>query len=210
MTANLVALLALIMAGGMGSRMISNEEKPMLTVKNKPMVSYVLDTLKNSKCFEKIISLVSNTTPKTAQFLAKNNVQVANSSGKDYVKDLNYALELVKPNKVFIISSDLPLIDSNTVKKIVSSFDRCKKPCLTVVVSKALLDDLGVSTDYCIEHDDKIVCHTGVSIIDSSQVSGQSKIDEELLLMDKLQLALNVNTMKELKLAEKMLTNPAF
>jgi len=198
------------MAGGTGSRMHSAEEKPMLIVKNKPMISYVLDALKNSNCFDKIIALVSSNTPKTAQFLAKNNVQVANSSGTDYVKDLNYALELVKPNKAFIISSDLPLIDSSTVEKIVGSFDRCKKPCLTVVVSKALLDDLDVSTDYCVEYDGKIVCHTGVSIIDSSQVSGQSNIDEELLLIDKLQLALNVNTMHELKLAEKMLANPAF
>ena len=203
-------MIAIIMAGGMGRRMISGEEKPMLVVRNRPMISYVLDALKNSNCFDKIIGLVSNNTTRTAQFLAKNNVQVANSSGTDYVKDLNYALELVKPNKVFIISSDLPLIDSNTVKKIVRSFDRCKKPCLTVVVSKALLDDLGVSRDYCVEHDGKIVCHTGVSIIDSSQVSGKSNIDEELLLMDKLQIALNVNTMQELKLAEKMLTNPAF
>ena len=203
-------MIAIIMAGGMGKRTHSAEEKPMLIVRNKPMISYVLDALKNSNCFDKIIALVSNNTPRTSQFLAKNNVQVADSSGTDYVKDLNYALELVKPNKVFIISSDLPLIDSNTVKKIVSSFDRCKKPCLTVVVSKALLDDLDVGTDYCVEHDGKIVCHTGVSIIDSSQVSGQSNIDEEFLLMDKLQLALNVNTMQELKLAEKMLTNPAF
>jgi len=198
------------MAGGTGSRMHSAEEKPMLIVKNKPMISYVLDALKNSNCFDKIIALVSSNTPKTAQFLAKNNVQVANSSGTDYVKDLNYALELVKPNKAFIISSDLPLIDSNTVKKIVDSFDEYKKPCLTVVVSKALVDEFGVSTDYCIEHNGKIVCHSGVSIIDSSKVSGYDRVDEELLIMDKPQLALNVNTMHELKLAEKMLANPAF
>ena len=197
------------MAGGKGSRMLLNEEKPILTVITKPMVSRVVEALKNSNCFEKIIALVSNNTPKTAKFLAMKGVQVANSSGTDYVKDLNYALELVKPNKVFIISSDLPLVDSNTVKKIVDSFDKCKKPCLTVVVSKALVDELGVSTDYCLEYDGKIVCHSGVSIIDSSKISGYDTIDEELLIMDTPQLALNVNTMHELKLAEKMLTNPA-
>jgi GTP:adenosylcobinamide-phosphate guanylyltransferase len=125
------------------------------------------------------------------------------------VKDLNYALELVRPNKVFIISSDLPLIDSNTIKKIVDSFDRCKKPCLTVVVSKTLVDELGVRTDYYFEYNGNNVCHSGVSIIDSSKISGYDKIDEELLVMDKPQLALNVNTMHELKLAEKMLSNPA-
>ena len=199
-----------MMAGGMGKRMNSIEEKPMLTIRNRPMISYVLDALKNANCFDKIIALVSHNTVRTAQFLAKNNVQVANSSGKDYVKDLNYALELVKPNKVFITSSDLPLMDGNTVKQIVDRFDRCEKPCLTVAVSKALVDELGVSTDYCLEYNGKMVCHIGISIIDSSRVFGYESIDEELLVMDKLQLALNVNTMHELKLAEKMLTNPVF
>jgi adenosylcobinamide-phosphate guanylyltransferase len=203
-------LLAIIMAGGMGKRMLSNEEKPMLSVKSKPMVSYVLDALKNSKCFDKIIGLVSKNTPRTAHFLARNNVQVVISSGANYVNDLNYALELVKPNKVFIISSDLPLVESNTIKQIVYSFDKCKKPCLTIVMSKALVDELGASTDYSLEYCGNIVCHSGVSIVDSSRVSGYDSIDEELLVMDKPQLALNVNTMHELELAEKMLTNPVF
>ncbi len=195
------------MAGGMGRRMLSNEEKPMLTIKNKPMINYVIDALRNSNCFDKIIAFASINVPRTAQFLAKNNIQVENSPGDNYVKDLNYALELVKPNKAFIIPSDLPLVDSNTVKQIVDSFDKCKKPCLAVVVSKAFVDGLDISTDYCLEYNGKTVCHSGVSIIDTSTVSGYDSIDEELLIMDELQLALNVNTMDELKLAEKMLTN---
>ena len=200
-------LLAVIMAGGMGERMNSDEEKPMLNVSNKPMISYVLSALKDCRCFNKIIGVVSKNTSRTAHFLANNNVQVAFSSGTDYVKDLNYALELLRPNKVFIISSDLPLIDSNTIKQIVDSFDKCKKPCLAVVVSKTLIDELGVGTDYCFKYNGNNVCHSGVSIIDSSKISGYEKIDEELLIMDKPQLALNVNTMHELKLAEKMLAH---
>ncbi len=199
-------MLALIMAGGIGKRMNSDDEKPMLNLSSRPMISYVLGALKNCNSFNKIIGLVSKNTPRTAHFLANNNVQVAFSSGTDYVKDLNYALELVRPNKVFIISSDLPLINSNTVRNIVDSFDRCKKSCLTVVVSKILIDELGVGTDYYFEHNGNNVCHSGVSIIDSSKISGYDRIEEELLVMDKPQLALNVNTMHELKLAEKMLT----
>ena len=196
----------MIIAGGKGTRMNSNEEKPMLEVGNKPMISYVVEALKNSNCFDKIVGLVSRNTARTAHFLSNNHVQVALSSGTDYVKDLNYALQLLKPNKVFIISGDLPLIDSNTIKKIVDSFARCKKPCLTVAVRKSLVDELGVGTDYCFKYNGNDVCHSGVSIIDSSQISGYEKIDEELLVVDKPQLALNVNTMHELKLAEKMLT----
>ena len=197
------------MAGGMGRRMLSTEEKPMLTVKNRPMVSYVLDVLNNSNCFEKIIALVSSNTPRTAGFLANKGVQVANSSGKDYVTDLNYILRFIKPNKAFIISSDLPLMDSKTVKEIVGTFEGCKKPCLTVVVSKTFVDELDASTDYCLEYNGKIVCHSGISIIDSSRIVGFDIIDEELLVMDKLQIALNVNTMRELELAERMMANHA-
>ena len=54
------------MAGGMGKRMNSVEEKPMLTVRNRPMISYVLDALKDANCFDKIIALVSNSTVRTA------------------------------------------------------------------------------------------------------------------------------------------------
>lgn len=198
-------MLAIIMAGGMGRRMLSNEEKPMLLVKGKPMISYVLNALKISKCFDKIIAVVSNNTPQTAQFLAGEGVEVANSSGNDYVQDLNYVLELIRPNKAFIISADIPLIDSNTIKKIVNNFSNCRKPCMTVMVSMALLDDLKVSTDYCIEHNGRIICNTGISIIDSSQIHGYSNIEEEYLIMDKVQVALNVNTKQELQIAEKLL-----
>jgi adenosylcobinamide-phosphate guanylyltransferase len=196
------------MAGGIGTRMNFNEEKPMLGISNRPMIGYVLDALKNSNCFYKIVGLVSKNTPRSAVFLATNKVQVALSSGTDYVKDLNHALQLLKPYKVFIISSDLPLINSETIKDIVNSFAECRKPCLTVLVSKALVDKVGARTDYYFEHNGKNVCHAGVSIIDSSRILGYEKIDEELLVMDKPQLALNVNTMHELRLAEKMLTNP--
>lgn len=190
------------MAGGIGKRMLLKEEKPMLLLNGKPMISYVLTALKNSNCFQKIIALVSNNTPKTAQFLA-NDTEVANSSGIDYVKDLNYILELIKPNKAFIISADLPLIDSNTIKQIVNAYEKCKKPCLTVMVSKALLDDLDIDSDYRLEYNGKIICNTGISIIDSSKVRGYSNIDEEFLIMDKIQVAINVNTKHDLKIAER-------
>jgi adenosylcobinamide-phosphate guanylyltransferase len=198
-------MLAIVMAGGVGRRMPSKEEKPMLLVNGKPMISYVFTALKGSNCFDKIIAMVSHNTPKTAQFLARLGAEVANSSGSDYVKDLNYALELIRPNKALIISGDMPLIDSNTIKQIVSNYDKCKKPCLTVMVSKVMLDDLGMSTDYCLENDNKIICNTGVSIIDSSKVNGYSNIDEEFFVIDKVQLAVNVNTKRELQIAEKLL-----
>ncbi|MFQ5920563.1 MAG: NTP transferase domain-containing protein, partial [Nitrososphaerales archaeon] len=180
--------MAIIMAGGRGRRMLSGEEKPMLRVRGKPMVGYVLEALRNSGCFERIIALVSSNTPRTANFLAKEGVTVSNSSGRNYVKDLNDILLLASPKKVLITPSDLPLLDSNAVRSIAGRFERCSKPCLSVVVSKAMVERMGVSSEYCFEHDGKMVCNTGVSVIDSSQVSGYDALGDETLIMDEPQL----------------------
>ncbi len=200
-----IYILAIIMAGGKGTRMESRQEKPMLMIKGKPMISYVLTGLINSNCFEKIVAMVSSNTPRTEQFLASAGVEVASSSGDDYVKDLNYGLELLRPHKVFIISADMPLIDQSTIKKVVSRYDLSNKPCLTVMVSKAMVDDLGIKTDYSLEYNGEKICNTGVCIIDSSKVYGYSKMDEEFLVMDKVQLAFNTNTKHDLRTAEKFL-----
>jgi adenosylcobinamide-phosphate guanylyltransferase len=195
---------AIIMAGGKGIRMRSGE-KPMINVSGKPMVGHVLSALQDSNCFEKILAFVSGNTPKTAQFLASRGVEVGDTSGTDYVKDMNYVLNLMRPNKVFIISADLPLIDSSSIREIASAFGRCAKPCLAVVASKAFLDQLGIGADYCFEYDNNMVCNTGISVIDSSAIAGYESVEEEVLVMDRIQVALNVNTTKELELAERIM-----
>ena len=48
-------MIGLIMAGGKGTRMQSDEEKLLLEYK-KPLILHVIDALKNSNCFEKIPS----------------------------------------------------------------------------------------------------------------------------------------------------------
>jgi len=73
------------------------------------------------------------------------------------------------------------------------------------VVSENLVKRLGAGAEYCFEHDGRTVCYTGVSMIATSHVSASRPVEEEVLLMDEPGLALNVNTARELELAEKLL-----
>ena len=61
-------MIALVMAGGKGTRMNSSEEKLLLEYK-KPIIFHVLDALKNSNCFTKIITATSSNSPKTKEML---------------------------------------------------------------------------------------------------------------------------------------------
>lgn len=202
-------MLAIMMTGGMGRRMASGDEKPMLSVGGKPMAARVLDALNDSSCFEHVLAIVSSNAPRTASFLESSGARIVQSSGTNYVSDLNMALQMVKPADAFIVPCDLPLLDGATIQRIIGHYGKCEKPCLTVVVNKSLLDKLGVSADYCSEYEGRTVCNSGISIIDSSRVSGYDAIEEELLLMDELQIALNVNTMRTLEVAEDILSKMA-
>jgi adenosylcobinamide-phosphate guanylyltransferase len=80
-------MIGLIMAGGKGTRMQSNEEKLLLEYK-KPLVLHVIDALKGSNCFEKIIAATSPNSPQTQKIIAENNVTVFETLGENFVADL--------------------------------------------------------------------------------------------------------------------------
>ena len=79
------------MAGGKGTRMNLGDEKLLLRYK-KPIILHVIDSLKNSKSFSKILAVTSCNSPKTKKLLEENNIEIFDTSGIDYVVDLNSSL----------------------------------------------------------------------------------------------------------------------
>ena len=51
-------------------------------------------------------------------------------------------------------------------------------------------------------------CHSGISVFDTSRHS-EGTMKEEYLVMEKVEVAVNVNTKKDLELAEKLLVQRA-
>ena len=81
----------------------------------KPLVLHVIDALKNSNCFEKIIAATSPNSPQTHRILTENNVVIFETLGENFVIDLNNILKELD-DYVFVTSGDLPLLDGNIVK----------------------------------------------------------------------------------------------
>ena len=132
-------MIGLIMAGGKGTRMQSNEEKLLLEYK-KPLVLHVIDALKNSNCFEKIIAATSPNSPKTHRILTKNNVIIFKTLGENFVTDLNHILKELD-DYVFVTSGDLPLLDENIVKHIVDTANS-KKTWTSIITTKSFQSSL--------------------------------------------------------------------
>ena len=62
-------IIALVMAGGKGLRLESDIEKPLFPINDKPLITYVLDNIKESKLIEKTVVAVSPNDPNTKKFL---------------------------------------------------------------------------------------------------------------------------------------------
>ena len=187
-------MIGLVMAGGKGIRMNLDNEKLLLKYK-KPIILHVVDSLKNSNCFSKILAVTSSNSPKTKKLLQENNVETFDTPGIGYVKDLNLALETLN-DIVLVTSGDLPLLDKEVIQKIVNQFDS-KNIWTSILVTNKFLTTLGIESDYSINFDNQTCHYTGISLVNSEKISSLEKLEENYIIIDDKRIAFNLNTKQD-------------
>ena len=201
-----MGVTALVMAGGKGTRMHLAEEKPLIKICGKPVIEYVIAALKNAKKIDSIVVAVSGCTPKTAKYLSKFPVKVLETPGKDYVSDMGYASQNLKLGVFLAIAADLPLVTSQALDTIVERYERCGKPALTVAVPLETKAKLCMSIEYSFQMDNREVVPVGINVIDGRKRYGDEWLDQDIYLLDLPELAVNINTVRELHLAEQLIS----
>jgi len=199
-----MGVTALVMAGGKGTRMASSEEKPLLQVCGKPVIQYVLNALKNAGKVDSIAVAVSGYTPETTKLMDDFPVTVVNTPGREYVFDLGYAVKKLKLQTVLAVAADLPLITGEIVDAIIERYKRCGKPALAVVVPMETKEKLGLAGDYSFVMANRRVVPAGINMIDGRRID-EEELDQEVYLLDREEVAVNINTVQELKIAEKLI-----
>ncbi|WP_456416336.1 adenosylcobinamide-phosphate guanylyltransferase [Methanocaldococcus sp.] len=195
---------ALIMAGGRGSRM-GYVEKPLIKIKDKPLISYVIQPLLESDKINKIYIATSPNTKNTKKFIISNykdykNIKVIETSGRGYIEDLNECIEYFsKP--FLVVSSDLINLTSKIINSIVDYFYsvKSKNPeieALAVMIPKDKYINPTIDFNGLVP--------IGINIV--SPKSGYQK--EEIMIID--ELVINVNTPDDLKFAENFLKNKKY
>lgn len=189
------------MAGGMGTRLKVPCEKPLFKLHDKPLIKFVLDNLTASKLIDEIIIAVSPNTRETTQYLKSlnGNFKILDTSGEDYLKDLSYILDYFekksKDDVLLFINADLPFISTETIDEVLNVYLDSDKDALSVVVPVEIFDDLGLNYSYefngCVP--------SGLNVLRSENIVQ----DEKQLMLKKVELALNINTILDSKIAEK-------
>jgi len=199
-----MGVTALVMAGGRGTRMRTDEEKPLLKVGGKSVIEYVLNALKGAEKIEEIVVAVSKHTPKTATFAKELSLKVVQTHGKGFCLDAGYAIRKLKLETVLTICADLPLVTSEFVDEVITHYEQCNKPALTVMVPLEIYNKLGLSTDYVFKIKGKDLVPAGINVLDGKRID-EKELEEEILVIDDERVAVNINTFEDLKVAELML-----
>ena len=192
-------MIALVMAGGKGTRMNSKDEKLLLKYIH-PTILHVVFALQKSKCFSKIIAATSPNSPKTKEMLENAQIETIETSGSGYAEDLNQILSSFSDN-VLVVSGDLPLLDEDIVTKIVG-FHNPNSLWLTFLVTKDFMHSLGLKSDYTVTFQNNECYYTGVSIVNAKEITNFDSVEEIYRILNDKRIALNLNTKEDYELLD--------
>lgn len=194
------------MCGGKSTRIknfIPTAEKPLIKINNKYMIEHVIEVLVKSKCFSNIVANVSHNTPKTCSFLYKEYyrnrhiIDIFHGKGSGYSEDLSYFLKSCNKKIIFTVPSDLPLLSVRIIKKIIDSYR--EEQCLSIIIGKYFVESLGIRPSIFFKFNGSDYCYSGISIFNTSKISYNEDIKEKYMILNKKEIAVNINEKKDLK-----------
>ncbi|WP_407423730.1 NTP transferase domain-containing protein [Methanobrevibacter sp.] len=192
-------IYAIVMAGGRGTRLKTPVEKPLFKIHDKPLIKYVLDNLESSKLVEKVIIATSPNTPETSDYIKDFGYEILDTPGVDFLHDLSLILDHFEKKSssdvLLFINADLPFITGESIDYILETYFEHGKDALSTLIPVEIFNDLNLKYEY----EYKGLVPVGVNILRSV-----NKIqDEYQLVMEKEELAFNINTLQDAGFADK-------
>ncbi|MDO9035726.1 MAG: NTP transferase domain-containing protein [Methanoregula sp.] len=190
-------MYALIMAGGVGSR-LNLGEKPLIRISGRPLISYVIDAFESAGC-EPVVA-ASFRTPMTLNWCRAHGIEFCKTQGAGYIEDMVSAVMMLEEEKpLFVSASDLPCITPDIIHTITGAYRSSTKDACSVWVPETLVTSCQEGMPYREEIHGIMACPAGVNILNGAIIAKPQ--DELELLLEEPRLALNVNTKEDLKKA---------
>ncbi len=199
---------ALIMAGGKAKRMGLPVEKPLLPFLGKPLIDWVAEAVAYAEKVSEFYVVTSQNTPETEKHCQNNGWNVLRTDAKGYHNDLKQAvLKAGLMGAVLTIPADSPAVTGKFLDKIVSQFEVCGRDFYAVFVPIEVREKLGLSVDSTDEFKGVWYAVSGVNIVNGAKIQCDDKIETGALITTDLEVLLNINTLRDLEIAEKIMKN---
>ncbi|NYT07182.1 MAG: NTP transferase domain-containing protein [Methanomicrobiales archaeon] len=196
-------MLALILAGGGGTR-LDLGEKPLVTIRGKPMIEYVIDAFTAEG--HDIVVVLSGKTPFTRNWCSARGIPCLTASGAGYIEDIAEAVGILGiTGPFFTCVADLPCLRPEIIGEIVSRYQESGKEACSVWVPRDLAGTSGCRSSYAGTVSGIAACPAGINILRGDLIERPQ--DELLLLIPDRSLAFNINTREDLALIRTLVRN---
>ena len=197
---------ALIMAGGKSKRMKLAIEKPLFPFLGRPLIEWVVEAVRSSEKVSEFYIITSENALETEKKCLKDDLKIIRTDGKDYHDDLKQAILKAKLHcPVLTIPADLPALTGKFLDRIISIYEKNGKDALAVFVPLEKREELELSVDSTDEFEGVFYAVSGVNIINGAKILVEGKLDTGALITGEIEVLLNINTLKDLAIAEKIL-----
>ena len=200
-----MGIVALIMAGGKGSRFGVGVEKPMIELMGKTLLRRVIEATKDAWNISDIYVAVTERTPRTLEEATKAHVKTVKTDGVSYHADLQQAI--LKANlkcPVLVLSADHPFLTGRFLDTVVSNYKKSGKPALIVLSTIEACHNFGIEPTSLYEHNGKLFAVSGINIVDGRKIL-EGEQEQEVMISDQLEAVFNINTPHDLELARMIL-----
>jgi adenosylcobinamide-phosphate guanylyltransferase len=197
---------ALIMAGGKGARMGLPDEKPLLPLLGKPLIDWVIQAVESAKNISEFFVVTSSNTTKTEKHCQSMGWKILHTDAKGYHNDLKQAASIAGlTGPILTVPADSPAVTGKFLDKTINQFQHSGKDFFAVFVPIQTRENLGLSVDSTDEYMGQWYAVSGVNIVDGTKIQGEGKIETSAVITEEVEVLLNINTLKDLEVAEKMM-----
>ena len=193
---------ALVMAGGKGSR-LNRGEKPLVRLFGRPLIEYVVSCLTDSLAVSegRILVATTNNVPLTSRWARERELEVVETAGKGFVPDMVEAVKQAGVKEpILVIMADLPLVTPDLIDQIIEIYDQRPEPALSTHTPLHLHTRMGRRPDTLFNYQGQLIVPSGINILEGANIRDEQ--EDYHLIMERIELALNVNVAEDLKLCE--------
>lgn len=183
-----------IMAGGRFTRLKKDIEKPMLKLGDRTLLDRSAEALNGSSVDGWLVAC-SRWTPRTAEYVKGRGFECMITSGSGYHED---ALELIDCLGSFVsVNVDVPFITGRSIETLISNI---KSRSLSAVVPADIVDFSLSDQSRFIGDGGKEFIWVGLNYVTPDPETDYLSFDDPML-------AVNINSNRDLRFAEKLLHN---
>jgi adenosylcobinamide-phosphate guanylyltransferase len=192
---------AVVMAGGLGTR-LQMGEKPMVSLFGRPLIDWVVSALETAA--DRIFVATTDHVPETMEWAERMGLYLVETPGEGYVPDMISAVEEAGiDDPVLIVMADLPLLRGDIVEEIIEVYESVPEPALSVHVPLDTYRRIATKPDSLFNYRGRLIVPSGVNVLLGSKIRFEQ--EDYHLILDRIELAVNVNSPEDLAVCETIL-----